>query len=73
VAGFSISIYRYRAQWVLTGEEPKLKHAGKNQKLSEEHNRVIMQLEKMSDAQILAVLAFIESLEKIEAIFSKQQ
>ena len=57
----------YKAEWVLTGEGDKLKHVSKNRNLSDKHKRAIMQLEKMSDVHILAVLAFIESLGKIES------
>jgi hypothetical protein len=42
-----------------------MKNVGKNNNLSDEHKRAIMQLEKMSDEQVFAVLAFIDSLEKI--------
>ena len=61
----------YRAQWVLTGEGTKLKQVSKSPNLSDEHQRAIMQLEKMTDEQLRAILAFIDSLEKIETIFSK--
>lgn len=56
----------YNAQWVLTGEEPKFKNISKNPNISDTHRRVIMMLEKMSDAQIRAVLAFMNSLEEVE-------
>ena len=61
----------YRARWVLTGEGTKLKQVSKNPTLSDEHQRAMMQLEKMTDEQLRAILAFIDSLEKIETIFSK--
>lgn len=60
----------YNSQWILTGEGAKLKYVGKSQNLSDEHKRAIMQVEKMTDEQIRAVLAFIDSLEKIELSFS---
>lgn len=56
----------YNAQWILTGEEPKYKKVSKNPNISDTHRHVIMQLEKMSDAQVRAVLAFINSLDEIE-------
>jgi transcriptional regulator with XRE-family HTH domain len=61
----------YSAQWILTGEGDKLKQIGNNHNLSEEHKRAIMQLEKMSDEEIRATLAFIDSLEKIKKNFCK--
>lgn len=56
----------YNAQWVLTGEEPKFKKVSNNPNISDTHRRVIMQLEKMSDAQVRAVLAFMNSLDEVE-------
>ena len=61
----------YNAQWVLTGEGDKLKQVSKNPNLSDAHKRAILQLEKMNDAQLCAVLAFIDSLGKIETILAK--
>ncbi len=63
----------YNAQWLLFGTGEKLKQISKNPNLSEEHRRAIMQLEKMPDDQIKAVLAFIDSLEKIESAFSDKE
>lgn len=62
----------YNAQWVLTGEEPKYKQVSKNPNISDAHRRVIMQLERMPDKQIRAVLAFMDSLKKIESIFTEK-
>lgn len=59
----------YSAKWVLTGEGDKFKYFSKNQNLSDEHKRAIIQLEKMSERQILVVLAFMDSLEKVESSF----
>jgi transcriptional regulator with XRE-family HTH domain len=57
----------YNAQWVLNGREPKYKQISKNLNISDIHRKVIFQLEKMPDEQVRAVLAFIESLEKVES------
>lgn len=59
----------YHALWVLKGEEPKYKQVSKKPNLSDTHQKVIFQLEKMSDSQVRAVLAFIDSLQKVESIF----
>lgn len=64
--------YGYHADWILNGEEPKLKQVSKNKALSEFHQRALAQLEKMNDEQIKAVLAFINSLDDIEKSFSLQ-
>jgi transcriptional regulator with XRE-family HTH domain len=55
----------YNAQWVLTGEEPKYKQLSKNPDISDIHRRVIMQIEKMSDSEVKAVLAFVDTLESL--------
>ena len=65
--------YGYSSEWVLTGAEPKLKQISKNRSLSELHQKALMQLEKMSDEQVKAVLAFLNSLEQIEKSFNNPQ
>lgn len=62
--------YGYSADWVLTGVEPKLKQISKNRALSELHQKALIELEKMNGEQIKAVLAFINSLDEIEKIFT---
>lgn len=61
--------YGYNAGWILDGTEPKLKQVRKNKNLSEIHQKAISQLEKLNDNQVKAVLAFINSLNKIEKFF----
>ena len=63
--------YGYSAGWVLSGEEPKIRQVSKNRTLSELHQRALAQLEKMSDGQVKAVLAFINSLDEIEKALLK--
>lgn len=58
--------YGYNSLWVLDGAEPKLKMVGKNHTLSNIHKKAILQIEKLSPAQIKAVLAFVKSLEEVE-------
>ena len=58
--------YGYNAEWVLKGTEPKLKQVSKDKSLSEIHQKVLAQLEKMNDEQVKAVLAFINSLDELE-------
>lgn len=58
--------YGYNAEWILNGIEPKLKQVRKNKTLSELHQKALAQLEKMSDEQVKAVLAFINSLDELE-------
>ena len=63
--------YGYSADWVLSGTEPKIKQVSKNRALSELHQKALAQLEKMSDGQVKAVLAFINSLDEIEKALLK--
>lgn len=61
----------YHAHWILTGEEPKYKKLSNHPQISEIHRRVIFQLEKMTNEQAKAVLAFMDSLGKIESMFKE--
>lgn len=62
--------FGYNIDWVLKGEEPKIKRISKNRGLSELHQKALAQLEKMNDEQVKAVLAFINSLDDLEKIFA---
>ncbi len=62
--------YGYNANWIINGIEPKLKQISKNKGLSELHQKALSQLEKMSDKQIEAILAFINSLDELEKSLS---
>lgn len=55
----------YHARWVMTGEEPKYKSLSQKPDLSDTHRRLIMQIEKMSDSEVRAVLAFIDTLARL--------
>ena len=61
--------YGYSAEWIQSGAEPKLKQVSKNRTLSELHQKALAELEKMSDEQVKAVLAFINALEENEKSF----
>lgn len=56
----------YNAQWLLLGDEPKYKKFSKNPNLSDIHRKVILQLERMPENEVKAVLAFINSLADVE-------
>jgi len=62
--------YNYNSAWILHGDEPKLKQISNNKDLSELHQKALARLEKMNDEQVKAVLAFINSLDTIEKLFS---
>lgn len=55
----------YNMQWILVGEEPKYKQLSKNPDISDIHRRIIMQIEKMSDGEAKAVLAFVNTLDSL--------
>ncbi|MDE7130662.1 MAG: helix-turn-helix transcriptional regulator [Lachnospiraceae bacterium] len=61
--------YGYNSEWVLYGNEPKLKQISKDKSLSELHQKALTQLEKMNDEQVKAILAFINSLDELEKTF----
>lgn len=60
--------FGYNMHWVLDGTEPKWKPTTKSSSgtLSELHYRAIVKLEKLNEAQVKAVLAFINCLEELE-------
>ncbi|MBD5526628.1 MAG: helix-turn-helix transcriptional regulator [Lachnospiraceae bacterium] len=58
--------YGYNSEWILYGNEPKLKQISKDKSLSELHQKALAQLEKMNDEQVKAILAFINSLDELE-------
>ena len=63
----------YSALWVLKGDDPKYRLASKNPRISNVHRKVIYQLEKMPDEKVKAVLAFIDSLDKIESTLTEKE
>lgn len=62
--------FGYSAGWVRTGAAPKRREESKEPELSELHRKALARLEKMSDEQVKAVLAFINSLDDIEKSLS---
>ena len=61
----------YSAVWVLTGVEPKLVSKSGSTGLSDMHRRVVFEVEKLPESHLKAVLAFIDSLDKLETIFKE--
>ncbi len=57
----------YSAEWVLFGEGAKRKQAQKNAEMSDVKSKALFRLEKLPDEKAEAVLAFIESLDRISA------
>lgn len=52
----------YRTEWLLKGTEPKMKTYSKAPGLSDMHQRAIAAVEKLTEEQARAVLAFINYL-----------
>lgn len=58
--------YGYNAEWVLNGNSPKIKQFSKNRNLSVTHQKLLMKVEDIDEAQAKAILAFIKYLEETE-------
>ena len=56
--------YGYSTDWILFGKEPKLISKGRNQKLSPIQRKVIADIEQMDESDLIAVRAFINSLDE---------
>ena len=60
--------YGYSARWVLEGTGEKLVSDG----LTASKARILKKIQKMSDSEIRATLAFVETLESINQQFPKE-
>ena len=58
--------YGYNTEWILSGAEPKLQYASRNRAAPEIYRTALVQLKKLSEEQVKAVLAFIHYLNDIE-------
>lgn len=56
-------LYGYSANWILNGIEPKFRN-DKTKYLSPLQRKIINDIEKMNDAELAAVKAFIHSLDE---------
>lgn len=66
IASLIEKLYGYSADWILNGNEPKMKNSNPDALLSPIHKKVISDIEQMDENDLIAVRAFIESLEKIK-------
>jgi len=65
-------LYNYSKNWIMTGDEPKtITNRGRN--LSILQKKIIMDVEQMKENELKVLLAFIESLKKIEIQPSRKQ
>jgi transcriptional regulator with XRE-family HTH domain len=56
-------LYGYSKDWIITGKEPKML-PGRGRNITGLHKKIIMDVEKMNEGELRALLAFIESLQK---------
>lgn len=61
--------YGYSADWILNGIEPKIIQQSKSQTLTPVQRKVISDIEQMSEADLIAVKAFIDSLSEYKKTF----
>lgn len=62
----------YSAQWILTGQGPKFKRVSDDPTLSSIHKKAIRLLENLPDDQVLATIAFMDSLEKLKNLLTDE-
>ena len=65
-------LYSYSKNWIMTGDEPKT-ITGRGRNLSILQKKIIMDVEQMKENELKVLLAFIESLKKIEIQTSRKQ
>jgi transcriptional regulator with XRE-family HTH domain len=58
-------LYGYSKKWIITGEGSKI-ITGRGCDLSSLQKKIIMDVEQMNENELKALLAFIESLKKVE-------
>jgi plasmid maintenance system antidote protein VapI len=56
-------LYGYSQDWILTGKEPKMLPE-RSRNMTSLQRKIIMDVEKMNESELRAMLAFIESLQK---------
>jgi len=64
--------YGYSLDWILSGDEPKVRRASKSRRLSPTHKKILADLEQMDEQELTAVIAFMESLKNVRKSFETQ-
>lgn len=59
--------YGYNPNWIVYGKEPKLLTKSKSDSLSDRHKKLISELERMPEEDLLAIEAFMDSLNSIKS------
>lgn len=63
--------YGYATDWILNGNEPKIKRTSKSKDLSPIQRKVIAEIEQMDEPDLIALKAFITSLDEYKKSFEK--
>ena len=61
--------YGYSVNWILNGMEPKMNLKYRTKNLSPIQRKVISEIEQMDEAELIAVKAFINSLDEYKKAF----
>lgn len=61
--------YGYSVDWILNGMEPKMNLKYRTKNLSPIQRKVISEIEQMNEAELIAVKAFISSLDEYKKAF----
>lgn len=61
--------YGYATDWILNGNEPKVKQTSKSKDLSPVQRKVIAEIEQMDEPDLIALKAFITSLDEYKKSF----
>lgn len=62
--------YGYSVNWILEGTEPKLTQKSKLKDLTPIQRKIISEIEQMDEADLIAVKAFISSLDEYKKTFN---
>lgn len=63
--------YGYSLEWILNGVEPKMKQASGDKALTPIQRKAIAQIENLSNEKAAAVLAFMDSLNRVDSLLKE--
>lgn len=61
--------YGYSIKWILDGSDPKMRQQSKARELTPIQRKIISDVEQMDEAELIAVRAFITSLDEYKKSF----
>lgn len=62
--------YGYNINWIVDGDEPKMKQDGKMKELTPIQRQIIFDIQQMNERDLIAVKAFISTLEEYKKSFN---